>query len=98
MLINVRTAVVLPGKLGEAMAWAARVRDAVNQLGGELKLGTQIGARATTLVWIAEYKDFADFEQKSAMLISSSDYHKAISEAANLLVAGEIRDQLFRLA
>ena len=96
MLMNVRTAVVQPGKLAEAMAWARHVQDTVARLGGDLKLGKQVGGSVTTIVWIAQYKDFADYENRTSKLLANTEYNKSVADAANLLVAGEIRDQLFR--
>ena len=96
MLMNVRTAVVQPGKLAQAMTWADDLCETIARLGGHLKLGTQVGGSVTTIVWIAEYKDFADYEARTSKLFANAEYNEIAQQAATVLVSGEIRDQLFR--
>jgi hypothetical protein len=49
-----------------------------------------------TIGWITVFKDFADFETRSATLMGSAEYVAALKKASGLLIDGSITDQLWR--
>ncbi len=92
-----RTAVIAPGKLGAAMAWAARVGQHIKSKHGvSIEVLTPIGGNPSRVAWAASYDDLGSFEAAMEKLMADPAYLKILGEAGDLFVAGATHDDIWR--
>jgi hypothetical protein len=97
MITLVRQATVCSGKLGEGLAFAREIASLASRIAStDVKVVAAAAGPVPTIGWITVFKDFADFEARSASLMGNAEYVAALKKASGLLIDGSITDQLWR--
>ena len=97
MITFVRTAQVLPGKIGDAVAWGKEVAAMVKRITGtDVVVSHAVGGAVGELAWIAQYENLGEMEQATGKIMADREYMAAISKAEHLLIPGSARDHLWR--
>jgi hypothetical protein len=97
MIVFVRTAVPLPGKAMDLLAFAKEAAQVVKQANGsDVSVSISIGGDAGAVAWTSMYESLAQYEEKSAKLMADAGYHALLKKGEGLLVPGSVKDQLWR--
>jgi len=97
MIVFVRTAVPLPGKSLDLIAFAKEVAKVVKQANGvEMSVSSSIGGSLGAVAWTSMYESLAQLEEKTAKLMADPGYGAMIKKAESLVVPGSAHDQIWR--
>lgn len=97
MIIFVRTASVMPGKMGEAMAAAREIAAYVSKkFGVTLEVMLPVGGNPNRIAWRSEYSGLGDLEETFNQTITDADYGALVAKIANLFIAGSVEDVIWR--
>jgi hypothetical protein len=99
MITLVRTAQTMPGKIGEAIAWAKEaVAIGKRVTGTEVEISVSFGGVVGEMAFMRTYDNAAQAEEAAAKLMADREYITAIGKAAaaGLFVPGSVRDQMWR--
>ena len=97
MIVFVRTAVPLPGKSMDLMAFAKDVAKVVKQANGvDVSVSSSIGGALGAVAWTSMYESLAQLEEKTAKLMADASYGTMVKKAEGLVVPGSAHDQLWR--
>jgi hypothetical protein len=90
-----RTAVAVPGKGAEAMAFAAEVAEYfTTTFGVEVTWGMEIGGTYGRLHWFVDYDDLAQFEAVNLRGMGDHEYVGMLARGEQLFLAGQAEDTL----
>lgn len=96
MITLVRSATVLPGKLGEAIAWGKEGVAIIKRVTGkEVAFCTAFGGQISGVAWISQYDSVAQIEDDLAKLMADREYAAALTKAT-MFVPGSGHDQMWR--
>lgn len=97
MITFIRTAQTMPGKIGEAIAWAKETAVITKRVTGrEVEISVSFGGVAGEMAWMARYDNAGQVEEDAGKLLADRDYLAAIGKAVSLFAPGSIRDQMWR--
>lgn len=97
MITFVRTAVVAPGKLADAMTLNQQLTKlARDKFDLDVHVSTPIGGNPSRMAWTTSYPSLADFDAMSIKLNAHADYQKLIAAAVAVFVPGSVHDELWR--
>ena len=97
MITFVRSAVALPGKMFEVLAFAKEMAAVVKRANGtDLSVGSSVGGVVGEIVWISTYDSLAQMEERVAKMTADPGYVAALKKAEGLLVPGATRDHIWR--
>lgn len=97
MITFIRSAVIAPGKTGEALAFAHQIAKLVTEkFGTRIELLMPVGGNPSRIAWSARYDSLAEWDTLSAKLLADSDYLKAIAATGDIFVPGSMNDDLWR--
>ena len=97
MVIYARTAVAIPGKIFEAVAWAKEVQAVVNSIWSSgLMVSLRVGGNPNEICWSGRFGTLADMEQAMVKLNAAPDYVALIKKAEHLLCPGMTKEQIWR--
>ena len=99
MIYFVRTGAVAPGKGAHAFAFAQKiVKYWKTNFDKELELRRPIGGNPNRIAFVGRYKDLAEFDAVSQKSMADKKYMELVSSAADLWIAGSLRDEIWRSA
>jgi len=91
-----RTAVFMPGKIADGMAWAKEIVTHLNGVhGGKFRLLQQYAGNPSAVVWSGQFASLADGEQFTKKLLADPAYHKIVAKGATLLVPNSNHDDVW---
>ena len=99
MITLVRTIQTMPGKIGEAIAWAKEGVAIVKRVTGtEVEVSVSFGGVVGEMAFIRNYDNAGQVEEATVKLLADREYVTAIGKAAaaGLFVPGSARDQMWR--
>jgi hypothetical protein len=97
MITFVRTAQTMPGKIGEAIAWAKETAVITKRVTGkETEISVSFGGAAGQMAWMVHYDNAGQVEEAASKLLADREYLAAIGKASGLFAAGAIHDQMWR--
>jgi hypothetical protein len=97
MIRLARITVAMPGKTFELLAVLKEVAAVVKAVAGvEVLTFGSMGANVGEMVSVSNYSNLADFEEKSAKLIASAEYHAVVKKLEGLVVPGSSHDHFLR--
>ena len=92
-----RTASIVPGKAGEAIAFGNLIAKYIKETyGTTLEDLVPIGGDPNRIAWHTHYESLADWEAVTANLTTDKLYMEMVSKQANTFLAGSVRDDLWR--
>jgi len=93
MITWVRTSQSAPGKLGELMSFAKEAAAYVKSKHGiDVKVMMQHGGPVGRICFLAQYKNFSDYENTMNKMMADSDFQKMVQKVAGLVIAGQTND------
>jgi hypothetical protein len=97
MITLIRSVVVMPGKAGEALAFAHQIAKLVtDKVGTAIKINVPVGGNPSRIAWLAHYDNLTQYETMSAQLLADKDYLAAVASSAAIFVPGTMHDELWR--
>ena len=97
MIVLQRQANIASGKMVEAMQWAHKITGIFKEVTGtELEVMVPVGGNPFQLVWRGQYDSMADLEAAMAKTLSSEKYIAEITSAAELFIAGSVKDDIWQ--
>jgi hypothetical protein len=97
MINSMRTALIAPGRTGDALAFANQVAKHIKEkYGTTLELLMPIGGNPGRIAWASRYQSLGVWETLSAKLIADSDYLGMIAKNASTFLPGSVHDELWR--
>jgi len=97
MIIFARSASIASGKIGSAIAFAHEIANYVKDKHNlEVEVIMPIGGNPNRIAWTSRYGSLADFEAMSANLLGDKDYMSLVANNADNIIAGSIRDVIWR--
>ena len=97
MIVFQRRANIASGKMMEAMQWAHKITGLFKEITGtELEVMVPVGGNPFQVVWRAHYDSMADLEAAMAKTVSNEKYIMEITSAADLFMAGSVRDDMWQ--
>ena len=99
MITLVRTAQTMPGKIGEAIAFAKEVAPMIKRItGAEPEISVSFGGVVGEMAFTRNYDNAGQAEEAAGKLLADREYVTAIGKAAaaGLFVPGSVRDQMWR--
>jgi hypothetical protein len=97
MITFIRSAVVAPGKVNEALAFAHQVAKLITEKHGvAIELNVPVGGNPSRIAWLAHYENLAQYETVSAKLLTDKDYLGAIATTGGVFVPGSLHDEIWR--
>jgi len=97
MITWIRTATALPGKTGEAVAFAKEIAGPVKRVvGRDVTVSTAFGGPLAAIAWIAHYDNAGQVEEANAKLAADREYQTILAKAHGLFVPGSGHDQMWR--
>jgi hypothetical protein len=99
MITFIRSAVVMPGKAGEAFAFAHEIAKLItDKVGTAIEVSIPVGGNPSRIAWLAHYDSLAQFETLSARVLADKDYLRAIAAAGAgaIFVPGSMLDEIWR--
>ncbi len=98
MIIFARSANVMPGKMGPAIAFANEIKQMVDKITGvKLTIMVPIGGNPNQIVWRTTYDNLAALEAVNDKLMGDAGYMKKLGDTAGMMVPGSIHDNIFRV-
>lgn len=93
-----RQAVVSPGRLREALRFAAEATAYLNSVLPEVNAtaGVGIGGQTGTMYWRAEYADLAALERAQTQLFADDAFQALLVKGAELFLAGSMKDDVIK--
>ena len=98
MITWIRSANINHGKHGEAISWAIRVSDYVNnKFGTHVTVHGNVAGPVNQIHWIGTFESLSAFETITGQIASDEDYNKFLAEssAANLFDTHSFVDTLY---
>jgi hypothetical protein len=97
MITFIRTAQILPGKIGDAVPWGKEIAAMVKRITGiDVVVCHAVGGAVGELAWIAQYDNLGQVEQAMGKIMADREYIAAVSKAEHLLTPGSARDHFWR--
>src|ERR1700683_2091099 len=97
MINFMRTALIAPGKTGDALAFANQVAKHIKEkYGTTLELLMPIGDNPGRIAWTSRYQNLGEWETLSAKLLADSEYLGLIAKNASTFLPGSVHDELWR--
>jgi hypothetical protein len=97
MIRLARINVAAPGKTFELLAALKEAAAVVQKVtGAEVTTFGSMGAHVGEFVSVTNYSSLADFEEKSAKLLASKEYHAVVKKFEGLIVPGSSHDHFLR--
>jgi hypothetical protein len=97
MITFVRTAVAMPGKLGDLVPIAKEIGAISKRVNSrELTVGMAFGGNGSEVAWIVQYDSLAQSEEFLTRLMADAEYRALLKQIETLLVPGSLRDQIWR--
>jgi len=97
MITFTRTAVIAPGKTGDAIVFANQVSKYIKEkYGTTLELLMPVGGNPNRIAWQARYQNLGEWEALSAKIIADSEYMGMITKNSGTFLPGSIHDEFWR--
>ena len=97
MIRFVRTASIVPGKLGDALAFAKQISDYIGkQFGVKLEVMIPVGGNPMRVAWRAEYASLAALEEMQTKMLGDPKYMELIVKGGPNFIAGSLNDAIWR--
>jgi hypothetical protein len=97
MITLIRSAQVLPGKLGEAAAWGKEsVAIGKRLTGKDFAFCNAFGGPVNGVAWIGQYETAAQIEDALAKIMADREWATGFAKAAPIFVPGSGHDQMWR--
>jgi hypothetical protein len=97
MIRLARITVAMPGKTFELLALLKEAAGVVKSVtGAEVTTFTSMGSHVGEFVSVTNYSSLADFEEKSAKLLASEQWHALVKKLEGLVVPGSSHDHFLR--
>ena len=95
MITFTRSSCIANGKMVQAMEFAARARDYINENhGGQVTLHRQIGGDPTRLVWVNRFESLAQYEENLGGMLADPTWMEMMMSASDLFVEGSTQDAI----
>lgn len=98
MITSVRSASIHDGKLGDATAWAVKVRNHQrDKLGVNLQVARNVGGAAYQIHWVSTYPSLADLDKTFKQIDADEGYKALVAEARQqgLFIGTSIHDSIY---
>ncbi len=96
MVIFIRTAVAMPGKIPQLMIYAKEMQALIKKvIGVEVAVGLRLGGNAAEVCWSANYDSLAQVQDVSTKLMTDAAYVAQLGKGADLIVAESVHDQIW---
>ncbi len=97
MITFVRTAVIMPGKLPDAMTFNQQVTKLLrDKFDLDVHASTPVGGNPHRMAWTTSYSSLAEFDAMSIKINADADYQKLIAAHVSTVVPGSVHDELWR--
>jgi len=97
MIRLARITVATPGKTFELLAVLKEAAGVVKSVAGtEVTTFTSMGSHVGEFVSVSNYTSLADFEEKSAKILASGEWHAVVKKFEGLVVPGSSHDHFLR--
>jgi len=92
-----RSAIIAPGKFGEAIAFAKQISEFFEKSYGlKLEVMVPIGGNPHRVAWRAEYPSLAALEEMQSKMLMDPKYHEMSSKGAPNFIGGSLNDVMWR--
>jgi hypothetical protein len=96
MVRFVRVGTIRPGKIQQALAFANEIAGYVrSKIGVPVNIFLQSGGVVGRICWQADYPDLGAIGTANRDLLADPEFVKRVEEAADLFIAGEMRDSFW---
>ncbi|MES2150726.1 MAG: hypothetical protein V4508_13160 [Pseudomonadota bacterium] len=97
MINFVRTACIVPGKLGEAIHFAKEINEHFART-YDIKLTVQmpVAGNPHRISWLGSYPTLAALEEVQLKLVADQKFAAIVAAGANNFIAGSINDDIWR--
>jgi hypothetical protein len=97
MITFIRSAVIAPGKVSDALAFAHKIAKHITEkYGTAVDLQVPVGGNPSRIAWLAHYDSLAQYETLSSKLLADKDYLDAIAITGGVFVPGSLHDEIWR--
>lgn len=97
MITFIRSAVIAPGKMAEALAFAKQIAELVQRKhGATVQVLLPIGGNPSSIAWLVHYDGMAQWEALNAKLLGDSDYMGMIGSTSATFVPGSLHDEIWK--
>ncbi len=97
MITFVRTVSAMPGKFGELLAFAHRVKAYLKEkYDADTGLSMPIGGNPARIAFVSTSPSLADLEVIMGKLANDADYQKMVAANAANVIPGSVHDELWR--
>ena len=97
MVTILRTAVIAPGKTGDAIAFAHHIVKYLKEKHGvNVELLMPVGGNPGRIAWRTDYESLGQWETMVVKLMADADYMGSIAKHSDLFLAGSVHDDIWR--
>lgn len=97
MIHFIRTSSIAPGKVADAMAFAAEMNDYLaTRHGQKMVLMVPIGGNPHRLCWHTSFASLGDMETFQAKTLSDPQYLSLLGKGTNVFIPGTAHDDIWR--
>lgn len=97
MINFTRTALIAPGKTGDAIGFANQIAKYIkDKYGTTIELLIPIGGNPNRIAWSARYQSLSEWEVLSAKLITDTEYMGMIVKNSSTFLPGSLHDEFWR--
>ena len=87
----------MPGKLADLVAFAKEMEGIIGRVAGaKPSVAGCFGGNANEIAWISQAESIAAMEETLAKLTADPEYRAALGKAAQIVVPGMTKDQIWR--
>ena len=97
MIHFTRTSSIAPGKLADAMAFAAEIVEYLGSAHGQkMQIMLPVGGNPHRICWASTYENLGDMEKFQVKIMADAKYLAILGKSAPLFIAGSARDDIWR--
>jgi hypothetical protein len=97
MVTVIRSAVIVPGKTGEALAFAHQIAKLITDKHGvKIDLLLPVGGNPSRIAWKSHYEGLGEWEAFGNKLLADAEYIAALATTSSIFVPGSLNDDIWR--
>jgi hypothetical protein len=97
MIHFTRTSSVAPGKLADALSFAAEVTEYLGSAYGQkMQVMMPVGGNPHRICWYSSYETLGAMETFQSKTMGDSKYLAILAKAASIFIAGSVHDDIWR--
>ncbi|TWO68727.1 hypothetical protein FN976_22310 [Caenimonas sedimenti] len=97
MIHFTRTSSIAPGKMADAMTFAAEMVEYIGTAHGQkMTLMVPVGGNPHRVCWYSAYDNLGEMEKSQVKLLADPKYLALLGKAATLFIAGSANDEMWR--